>query len=388
MLERSVLTAGSSWHAAGGIHALNADPKVAALQACTIDLLSETEEESGHSIGLHMTGGLTMAGTPDRWEWRQANYRVFQSIGIEDCRRVTPGEAGELNPVSSTGRLPGGMWADRESYVDTTGTVHAYAIAARKRGASYFEHRKVEALEQTAEGWRVVTDKGTISCEHVVNAAGLRARQVGRMASVGLPLCPLKHRYLVSDTIPALEALDFELPMTVDLQGFTYLRQERKGVLLGSYEIDHEHWPMDVSRYGDYAKNRRYIPEKKRQLCSHRFVVIYPGEQLPAGRRLKMAPAHDAMTAASARWGVSWDLEVPLSFAPSEDFEERPSLKPSNAFPVVGAERAARVIPPSPCDPEGRAMRGGGPGAAERAAARADLPPPPGPRHASSEPRQ
>ena len=68
LLERSVLTAGSSWHAAGGIHALNADPNIAALQAYTIDLLQEIEAESGQNIGLHMTGGLTMAGTEDRWE--------------------------------------------------------------------------------------------------------------------------------------------------------------------------------------------------------------------------------------------------------------------------------------------------------------------------------
>ena len=73
-----MLTAGSSWHAAGGIHALNADLNIAALQAYTIDLLKEIEIESGDNIGLHMTGGLTMAGTPDRWEWLQANYRVFQ----------------------------------------------------------------------------------------------------------------------------------------------------------------------------------------------------------------------------------------------------------------------------------------------------------------------
>ena len=127
LLERSVLTAGSSWHAAGGFHALNADPNMAALQAYTIDLLSEIQEESGQDIGLHMTGGLTMAGTPDRWEWLQSAYRVFQSIGIDDCRLVTPEEAVELNPIMSPDGFLGGMWADREGYLDTTGTVHAYA---------------------------------------------------------------------------------------------------------------------------------------------------------------------------------------------------------------------------------------------------------------------
>ncbi len=252
LLERSVLTAGSSWHAAGGIHALNADPNMAALQAYTIDLLKQIEEESGQSIGLHMTGGLTIAGTPERWEWLQSAYRVFQSIGIDDCRLVTPEEAGELCPIMSTDGVIGGMWADREGYLDTTGTVHAYAAVAKKHGAEYHEHTKVEALEQTRDGWRVITDKGVVTCEHVVNAAGLWAKQVGRMAGIELPVAPLKHHYLVSDSIPKLDEIDFEVPMTVDLEGFTYLRQDQKGVLLGIYEINYEHWAMDGAPW-DYG---------------------------------------------------------------------------------------------------------------------------------------
>ncbi len=443
LIERSVLTAGSSWHAAGGIHALNADPNIAALQAYTIDLLSEVERESGQNIGLHMTGGLTMAGTPDRWEWLQSAYRVFQSIGIEDCRLVSVEEACALNPIMSPDGLLGGMWADREGYIDTTGTVHAYAGAAKKRGATVVEHNRVLELHQTADGWRVVTEKGDITCEHVVNAGGLWAKQVGRMAGIELPVSPLKHHYLISDTIPALEEIDFEVPMTVDLEGFTYLRQDQKGVLLGIYEIDHEHWAMDgapweygmelfseqtdriekelilgferypalqevgvktwvngaftfapdgnplvgpvpgrpgywcacgvmagflqgggvgkslaewmihgepeadvygmdVARFGAFAENRAYIRETTGQFYSRRFVMTYPNEQLAAGRPLKMAPAHSEMTAAGCRWGQSWDLEVPLYFAP-EGFVETPTLKRSNAHPIVAEEcRAVR----------------------------------------------
>lgn len=438
LIERSVLTAGSSWHAAGGIHALNADPNIAQLQAYTIDLLSEIEKESGQNIGLHMTGGLTMAGTPDRWEWLQSAYRTFQSIGIEDCRLVTPEEAVELNPIMSADGLLGGMWADREGYIDTTGTVHAYAGAAKKYGASVIEHNRVLELNQTLEGWEVVTEKGTISCEHVVNAGGLWAKQVGRMAGIELPVSPLNHHYLISDTIPALEELDFEVPMTVDLEGFTYLRQDQKGVLLGIYEVDHQHWMMDgapweygfelqqedpdriekelimgferypalqdvgvktwvngaftfspdgnplvgpvpgkrgywsacavmagflqgggvgkslaewmihgepeadvygmdVARYGVYAENKQYIKETTGQFYSRRFVMTYPNEQLPAGRPLKTAPAYSDMSAAGCKWGQSYDLEVPLYFAP-QGFEETPSLKRSNAFDIVAAE--------------------------------------------------
>ena len=245
LIERSILTAGSSWHAAGGFHALNADPNIAALQAYTIDLLSEIEEESGQSVGMHMTGRMTLAGTPDRWEWLQSTYRTFQSIGIDDCRLITPKEAGELCPIMSTEAILGGMWADSEAYVDTTGTVHAYAGAAKKRGAEVIEHNRVLELNQTKDGWEVVTEKGTIYTEHVVNAAGLWAKQVGRMAGIELPVSPLNHHYLISDTIPGLEEIDFEVPMTVDLEGFTYMRQDQKGILLGIYEIDHQHWMMD-----------------------------------------------------------------------------------------------------------------------------------------------
>ena len=438
LIERSILTAGSSWHAAGGFHALNADPNIASLQAYTIDLLSEIEKESGQSVGMHMTGGMTLAGTPDRWEWLQSAYRIFQSIGIEDVRLITPEEAGELCPVMSTHGIIGGMWANREGYIDTTGTVHAYAGAAKKRGATVIENNRVLELHQLKDGWQVVTEKGTIKCEHVVNAAGLWAKQVGRMAGIELPVSPLNHHYLITESIPEIEALDKEVPLVVDLEGFTYMRQDQKGMLLGIYEINHEHWMMDgapwdygmqlqqedpdrieheltlgferypvlqkagiktwvngaftfspdgnplvgpvrgkpgywcacavmagflqgggvgkslaewiihgepeadvygmdVARYGPFAENKQYIKQTTGQFYTRRFVITYPNEQLPAGRPLKMAPAHSEMTQAGCRWGASWGLEVPLYFAP-EGFTEKPSLKRSNAHPIVAEE--------------------------------------------------
>jgi len=439
MLERRRLASGSSWHAAGGVHTLNADPNMAALQAYTIDLLPKIEKESGQNIGFHMTGGLTLAGTPERWEWLQSNYRIFQSIGISDCELLSPEEAQKRCPIMSVDGVLGAMWADREGYIDTTGTVQAYASAARKKGAEYYEEVKVDSLEQLTDGWIVKTDKGNVKCEHVVNAAGLWAKQVGRMAGIELPVSPLKHHYLITDSIPEVASSDFEMPMTVDLEGFTYMRQDQNGVLVGIYEIDHEHWAMDgapwdygeelfqeqlhrienelllgfqrypaienvgiktwvngaftfspdgnplvgpvpgkrgywsacavmagflqgggvgktlaewmiegepetdawsmdVARYGKYAENKRYIRETTGQFYSRRFVMSYPNEQLPAGRPMKMAPAHDAMTQAGCRWGVSWDLEVPLYFAPSDEFEEKLTLKRSNTHEIVAEE--------------------------------------------------
>ncbi len=438
LLERTVLAAGSSWHAAGGFHALNADPNIASLQAYTIDLLSEIEKESGQSVGMHMTGGLTLAGTQDRWEWLQSAYRIFQTMGIEDVRLVTPEEAGSLCPIMSTEGILGGLWADREGYIDTTGTVQAYAKAAKIHGADVIEGNRVLELNQVAEGWQVVTEKGTIISEHVVNAAGLWAKQVGRMAGIELPVSPLAHHYLLTETIPEVAALENELPLVVDLEGFTYMRQDQNGMLLGIYEINHEHWMMDgapwdygmelleedldriehelelgfnrypvlqnagvknwvcgaftfspdgnplvgpirgvkgywnacavmagflqgggvgkslaewmiqgepeadvfgmdIARYGRYAENREYIKQTTGQFYTRRFVMTYPNEQLPAGRPLAKSPSYGAMTDAGAQWGVSFGLEIPLYFAPS-GFVEQPTLKRSNAYPIVAKE--------------------------------------------------
>ena len=443
IIERNVLTAGSSWHAAGGVHALNADPNMASLQAYTIDLLAEIEKESGQSIGLHMTGGVVVARTPERWEWLQGAYRTFQSIGIDDCRLLTPDEIKQACPIMNTDDLQGGMWADREGYVDTTGTVHAYAKCAKMRGADVIEHNRVLELHWKGDGWDVVTEKGTIRAEHVVNAGGLWAKQCGRMVGLELPVSPLSHHYFVTESIPEIAALGTEVPMSVDPDGFTYTRQDQNGILVGIYEVNHQHWmmdgapwdygiellqedidriedelamafhrfpvlenagiktwvngaftfspdgnplvgpvegvpnywlacgvmagflqgggvgkslaewmihgdteadafPMDIARYGPQHTTKEYIRQTTGQFYSRRFVMTFPNEQLPAGRPLRMAPAHSEMTAAGARWGVSWGLETPLYFAP-EGFQETPTLRRSNAHDIVAEEcRAAR----------------------------------------------
>ncbi len=253
LIERSVLTAGSSWHAAGGFHALNADPNIAALQAYTIDLLSEIEQESGVNIGMHLTGGISVASAPERWEWLQAAYRIYQTMGIEDVRLVKPDEIKQWCPIANVDDVLGGLWANREGYIDPSAVVHAYAKAARQRGAEVIEHNRVLDLISRPDGhWDVVTEQGTITAEHVVNAAGLWAKQVGRMAGVELPVSPLAHHYLVTEAIPEIEALDFEMPMMIDLEGFTYMRQELSGVLIGIYEINHRHWNIDGAPW-DYG---------------------------------------------------------------------------------------------------------------------------------------
>ena len=260
LLERSELTAGSTWHAAAGVHALNGDPNVAALQGYTINLYKEIERESGINCGMHMTGGVNIVTNPDRWEQVKAGWATFQAIGVETARLISPTEVHEITGgVIKTSDVIGGLHDTNEGYLDPNGTTHAYVGAAKKRGAEVVLRNRVIELNQSPDGsWDVVTEKGTIHSEHIVNAGGLWAKQVGLMANVDLPVTPMEHHYLVTERFEPLEALKEELPTIVDLDGFTYTRQERDGLLLGVYEQNPKHWNMDGAPW-DYGMD--LIPE-------------------------------------------------------------------------------------------------------------------------------
>ena len=185
-----------------------------------------------------MTGGVNMAGTPERWEWLKSAAAIFKTMGLDKARLVTPDEIKEMCPICDVSGLYGGLYDADEGYLDPYGTTQAYVAAARKRGAELVLRNRVLELHGLADGsWEVVTEQGTIRAEHVVNAGGLWAKQVGLMAGVDLPVTPMEHHYLVTESIPEIAAMDREIALTVDLEGFTYLRQEGKGVLLGVYEL-------------------------------------------------------------------------------------------------------------------------------------------------------
>jgi dimethylglycine dehydrogenase len=258
LIERAELTAGSTWHAAAGFHALNDDPNIAALQSYTIKLYQQIEIESGQSVGMHMTGGYSLATTPVRWEWLKAEWALHQALGI-DARLVTAEEIVADCPIVDPTGLFGGLYDPNEGHLDPHGTTHAYTGAARKRGAQVVLRNRVLALTPLPDGsWRVDTEQGSVIAEHVVNAAGLWARRVGRMAGVDLPLTPMQHHYLITGDVPALVARPSEMPAVTDLEGFTYLQQERNGVILGVYERNPRHWKTEGA---DWDYGMELIPE-------------------------------------------------------------------------------------------------------------------------------
>lgn len=258
LLERKRLTAGSTWHAAAGFHAMNGDPNVARLQAYTIRLYREIEAISGQDVDLHATGGINIAATPERWDMLRNEAARHKVMGI-DTHLVTPSEIEALCPIFDARDVHGGLFDSNEGYLDAYGATLAYAKSAQTMGARVREGVKVEALVPDADGWRVTTDHGSLHAEHVVNAAGLWAREVGAMAGVELPLVPMEHHYIVTPPIPELERLGREIPFMIDLDGGIYLRQEQKGALLGVYEQQSRPWSLEGTPW-DYGETDLLAP--------------------------------------------------------------------------------------------------------------------------------
>ena len=245
LLERSELTSGSTWHAAGGFHTLNGDTNMAALQGYTIKLYKELEEITGMSCGLHHVGGITLADNQDRFDMLVAERAKHRYMGLE-TEIVGPAQIAKIAPITNLDGIIGALYDPLDGHLDPSGTTHAYAKAARMGGATIETHCMVQETNQRADGtWDVVTNKGTIHAEHVVNAGGLWAREVGAMAGVYLPLHPMEHQYLVTEEIPEIYQRSSEHPHVMDPAGESYLRQEGRGLCIGFYEQPCKPWAVD-----------------------------------------------------------------------------------------------------------------------------------------------
>ncbi|TGS11898.1 FAD-dependent oxidoreductase [Mesorhizobium sp. M2E.F.Ca.ET.209.01.1.1] len=246
LLERDELTSGSTWHAAGGMHTINGDPNVAKLQKYTISLYKEIEELSGQATGVHLTGGVLLAATEARLDWLRGVVSKGRYLGI-DLEVISAKEAAELMPLIDPSQFVGAVRNKEDGHLDPSGVTHAYAKAARKLGAEVERFTKVEDIVRRPDGlWRVITNKGDVIAEHVVNAGGLWAREVGRMVGLELPVLAMEHMYLITEDMPEVaewnKKTGTEIIHAVDFDGELYLRQERGGMLMGTYEKANKVW--------------------------------------------------------------------------------------------------------------------------------------------------
>ncbi len=253
LIERAELTSGSTWHAAGGMHTVNGDPNVAKLQQYTINLYKEIEQISGQSCGVHITGGIMLAGTRERLDWLKMAKARGRYLGME-LELISVDEAEQLFPLMDKKHFAGAMYDPIEGHVDPNGVTYAYAKSAQLGGAEIVRQCRVTALQQRTDGtWDVITEQGTVHADHVVNAGGLWAREVGRMVGLELPILAMEHQYLITDDMPFLAGKKEQLHC-IDFEGEIYLRQERGGMLIGTYEKAGVPWSPKETPW-DFGQN-------------------------------------------------------------------------------------------------------------------------------------
>ncbi len=439
LLERDELTSGSSWHAAGQIHTISSDPNISRLQSYTIGLYKEIEELSGQDIGLHLTGGFYLASNKTWYDYLKRERSKARYMGLEQ-EWISPKEVAERHPLIDPKHYLAALWDDQDGDLDPSGTTYAFAKAARHYGGQYFTHTPVTATTQRADGtWDVTTSNGVINAEHIVNCGGLWAREVGHMAGMNLPVQPMEHHYLLTETIDEIKNFGSRLPCGIDYNANIYFRQERDGLLLGTYEpvgtpwrvdgtpMDFGHellnpnleniadrlelafdripaladagirqtingpftfgpdgnpmigpvpgmhnywcavgvmagfcqgggvgltmaewmidgepsidvWAMDVARFGNWA-SPDWGTVKSCENYERRFVMTFPNETLPKGRRQQTTALYDRLINKGARMGQAFGLEHALWFADNpEDAHEDPTFERNRSHDYVARE--------------------------------------------------
>ncbi len=245
LVERKQLTAGSTWHAAAGFHSLNGSLNMARLQAYSIQTYDEVAKISGQDVGMHQVGTLSCAATKERWDFLKSTNEVNRTLGIES-HLIGPDQIPEYSRIIDPSQLIGALVDRADGYLDPFGATQAYAKAARIAGAEIYQQTLVTSLDRRPDNtWDVVTEKGTIHADHVINAGGLWAREVGEMVGLDLPLIPYEHHYLVTEQLPEIMAQESESMSTIDLDGGIYVREEIGGLLFGVYEPDPRAWAVD-----------------------------------------------------------------------------------------------------------------------------------------------
>jgi dimethylglycine dehydrogenase len=444
LLERSELTSGSSWHAAGNVHVISSDPNISRLMAYTINLYQEIEKTSGQSVGFKPSGGFYLASNEVWHDYLKRERSKAKYMNL-DQEFISLEEVVKKNPLIDPKHYIAALWDPIDGEVDPSGVTYAYAKSAKVHGAKYYTHTRVIETNQRKDGtWDVITEKGNLHAEIVINAGGLWAREVGHLAGISLPVQPMEHHYLITEAIPEIKQIGDKrrLPVGTDFEGNIYFRQEGHGLLLGTYEpkstpwqvkgtpMDFGHktletlepkldniqdrlaigfkrmpaleragiknivngpftfgpdgnpligpvpgiknywvavgvmagfcqaggvgrsiaewiidgepsidiWAMDVARFGNYA-SPEYGTIKSSENYERRFIMTFPNETLPKGRRQKTTSLYDRFISRGAVMGDAFGLEHALWFAnDSKDAYEEPTFKRSRSHNYVESE--------------------------------------------------
>ena len=236
LIEKGELTSGSTWHAAGQCPSFIADYNMAKIHDYGVRLYPKLEEMTGQYVSWHGCGGIRFALKPAEVEWFHHVAGVGKLIGFH-CEIIDPAKIRQLNPHVNLDGVLAGAWTTEDGHVDPAGVCNAMAKGARMFGAKIETRTRVTDIRRRPSGdWEVVTDKGSVICEHVVNAAGCYARQVSQMVGTDIPITNMKHTYIVTEPVQQFLDRDDEMPVMRDPYPSAYFRQEQKSGLIGIYE--------------------------------------------------------------------------------------------------------------------------------------------------------
>jgi len=246
LIEKGELTSGSTWHAAGQCPHFVGSYNLAKVHYHSTELYKKLEQETGQSTGWHGCGSLRLAYQQEDLDWFYYVKGILDNVG-SPAKIITTQEIANIHPFIKLDGIIGALHTPEDGHTDPSSTTNAMAIGARNGGAKIYRHNRVIDIKSRPSGeWELITEKGNIICEHVVNAAGSYCPEVGHMVGLkNIPSINMIHHYLVTEEHPAIKKLKRELPVVRDPHSSCYLRQEGKGLLIGIYEKDAKCWALD-----------------------------------------------------------------------------------------------------------------------------------------------
>ena len=246
LLEKGELTSGSTWHAAGQCPHFVGSYNLAKVHYHSTELYKKLEQETGQSTGWHGCGSLRLAYQQEDLDWFYYVKGILDNVG-SPAKIISTQEITNIHPFIKLDGIIGALHTPEDGHTDPSSTTNAMAIGARNGGAKIYRHNRVIDIKSRPSGeWELITEKGNIICEHVVNAAGSYCPEVGHMVGLkNIPSINMIHHYLVTEEHPAIKKLKKELPVVRDPHSSCYLRQEGKGLLIGIYEKDAKCWALD-----------------------------------------------------------------------------------------------------------------------------------------------
>jgi 4-methylaminobutanoate oxidase (formaldehyde-forming) len=242
VIDKGELTSGATFHAAGLVGQLRASVNITKMLKYSVELYSKLEEETGQHTAWSPVGGLRIASSNARMEELRRSAAMAKTFGLP-MELIGPKEACDLFPVMTKKGIVGAAFLPTDGQIDPSGVTYALAQGARSRGATIYTDTRVTGIRlKNGAVDEVLTEKGNIKTEIVVNAAGIWAPEIGKMVGVAVPLIPMEHQYIITKPMKGVKK---GMPTMRDPDLLVYFREEVGGLIMGGYEHNPIPWALD-----------------------------------------------------------------------------------------------------------------------------------------------